>query len=421
MKIKGCLGTVVLGISLLYSTGAGAADTLLAQTDLELAAGQTATAELWGDCLPGGYASGLLLMLKDADGKLLTAYTPSIKGGYNCQLQPVRVLNGKSKAQQLLISAGQGDWRAASEYRILSFANKKKVHEVFGAAESMGLVTQGDVKDGRLHVTMLDGNRSELAPAAGSEVTDGKLEFGPLHTLVAHDVDGDGRDELLSSQQVTQKKSLLADVGAVWQFDKKTKKWQQFSQTIMTLAPVPKGNTINDGVDFAGGTVLVRKMVVPGGEATFPIFASKDVKLQNKVNELLNKECREYLQAFYQGSADMAFKVMRADSVLLRLQLISGKSSFIHHHVNINPKTGEPIHLDEVLNIKDKDLLPLLNVLNTNKNVVYKDKLPDEWYMEGDNLFLMQRIDGADQVSGFAIGNQHKFLLNKDFLPQKAD
>lgn len=224
VNIKGCLKTVALGLSLLYSTGAGAADTLLAQTDLELTAGQTATAELWGDCLPGGYASDLLLMLKDVDGKLLTAYNPSIKGGYNCQLQPVSVLNGKSKAQQLLISAGQGDWRAASEYRILSFANKKKVHELFGAAESMGLVTQGYVKDGKLHVTMLDGNSSELAPAAGSEVADGKLEFGPLHTLVAHDVDGDGRDELLSSQQLTQKKSLLADVGAVWQFDKKDRK-----------------------------------------------------------------------------------------------------------------------------------------------------------------------------------------------------
>ncbi len=421
MKIKRYLATAALGLALLYSTGAGAADTLLAQTDVELAAGETAMAELWGDCLPNGYASGLLLMLKDADGKLLTAYNPSIKGGYNCQLQSVRVLGGKSRAQQLLVSAGQGDWRAASEYRILSFANKKKVREVFGAAEAMGLITQGYVKAGRLHVTMLDGSHSELAPAAGSEVTDGKLEFGPLYSLVAHDVDNDGRDELFSSQQLSQKKEPLADVGAVWQFDKKTKKWQQFSPTIMTLSPVPRENTINDGVDFAGGTVLVRKMVVPGGEATFPVFASRDVKLQNKINELLNKESSEYLKAFYQGSADMAFNVMRADSVLLSLQLISGKDRFIHHHVNIDPKTGELMRIDELLNTKDKDLLPLLNVLNTNKNVVYKDKLPDEWYMEGDNLFLLQRIDGVDQVSGFAIGNLHKFLLKKNFLPQKAD
>ena len=51
--------------------------------------------------------------------------------------------------------------------------------------------------------------------------------------------------------------------------------------------------------------------------------------------------------------------------------------------------------------------------------VVYKDKLPDEWYIEGDNLFLMQRIDGVDQVSGFAMGNLHKFLLKKELLNAK--
>ncbi len=39
---------------------------------------------------------------------------------------------------------------------------------------------------------------------------------------------------------------------------------------------------------------------------------------------------------------------------------------------------------------------------------------------EGDNLFLMQRIDGVDQVSGFAMGNLHKFLLKKELLNSKS-
>ena len=209
-------------------------------------------------------------------------------------------------------------------------------------------------------------------------------------------------------------------MGAIWKQDKKTKEWKQFSLTIMTLAPTPKDNTVNDGKDFAGGTILVRKMVVPGGEATFPVFAGKDVELQNKMNKLLQDECKDYLEHFYNGEADMAFKVMRADEQILSLQLISGKNSFIHHQLNVNPKTGEKIRLDEVLNVKDKDLLPLLNLLNTNKKVVYKDRLPDEWYIEGDNLFLMQRIDGVDQVSGFAMGNLHKFLLKKELLNSKS-
>ena len=241
-----------------------------------------------------------------------------------------------------------------------------------------------------------------------------------MHSLVAHDVDNDGADELFGCQQLLQKKQPLADVGAIWKQDKKTKEWKQFSLTIMTLAPTPKDNTVNDGKDFAAGTILARKMVVPGGEATFPVFAGKDVELQNKMNKLLQEECQEYLEHFYKGEADMAFKVMRADEQILSLQLISGKNSFIHHQLNVNPKTAEKIRLDEVLNVKDKDLLPLLNLLNTNKKVVYKDRLPDEWYIEGDNLFLMQRIDGVDQVSGFALGNLHKFLLKKELLNSKS-
>ena len=397
MKIKWMVQGLACSSVLFCSTIAAAADTLLAQVPLQLTAEQTVTAELWGDRLSNGYANDLLVMIKDKDKKLLTAHAPSVKGGYNCQLQPIKLWAGKSARQQLLVSAAQGDWHAPSEYRVLSFANKKNVH-----------------------VALIDGNKSDLTPAAGSEVEDGKLEYGGLHSLVAHDVDNDGADELLGCQQLVQKKQPLADVGAIWKQDKKTKEWKQFALTIMTLAPTPKDNTVNDGKDFAAGTILVRKMVVPGGEATFPVFAGKDVELQNKMNKLLQDECKDYLEHFYKGEADMAFKVMRADEQILSLQLISGKNSFIHHQLNVNPKTAEKIRLDEVLNVKDKDLLPLLNLLNTNKKVVYKDRLPDEWYIEGDNLFLMQRIDGVDQVSGFAMGNLHKFLLKKELLNSKS-
>lgn len=410
MKIKMMLAAALCSSTLCLGS-VSAADTLLASAQLTLAQG-AATAELWGDRLPNGYANDLLLLLKDKEGQLLTAYAPSIKGGYNCLLLPVQLNADKAGGQQLLISAGQGDWRTGSEYRVLSFADKKKVQEVFGAAESLGLVTQAYIKEGKVHVTLADGSKSELEPAAGTSVSEGEASYGGLYSLTAHDVDGDGADELLGSQQLLQHKQALADVGSVWQLDKESKKWKQSALTIMTLSPSPKGNTVNDGLDFNAGTILVRKMVVPGGEATYPVFAGKDVELQNKINKLLADESKNYLQAFYQGKADMAFKVLRADDKLLSLQLISGKTSFVHHHVNINMQTGNKIRLDEVLNVKDKDLLPLLNVLNTNKAVKYA-QLPEEWYVEDDNLFLMQNVAGQDEVSGFALGNLHKFMLDK--------
>lgn len=410
MKIKSFVAAMLAG-SLLSAGTCGAADTLLASTQLALPEGAT-TAELWGDRLPNGYANDLLIMLKDKDKKLLTAYAPSIKGGYNCLLGPVQ-LSAKPAGEQLLLSAGQGDWRTASEFRVLSFKDKKEVHEVFGAAESMGLVTSAYIKEGKVEVKLADGSRSSLTPAAGASVSEGAASYGGLYSLVAHDVDGDGADELLGSQQLSQKKLPLADVGAVWKLDKETHKWKQSALTIMTLSPAPKGNTVNDGIDFAAGTILPRKMVVPGGEATFPVFAGKNVELQNKINTLLAKESEAYLEKFYKGEADMAFKVLRADEKLVSIQLISGKTSFIHHHININSQTGEKIALAAVLNTKDKDLLPLLDLLNTNKAVSFKDKLPEEWYVEGDNLFILQNVKGQDEASGFALGNLHKFILDK--------
>lgn len=410
MKIKMMLAAALVGSALCLGS-VSAADTLLASTQLTLAQG-AGTAELWGDRLPNGYANDLLLMLKDKEGQLLTAYAPSIKGGYNCLLLPVQLSADKAAGQQLLISAGQGDWRTGSEYRVLSFADKKKVQEVFGAAESLGLVTQAYIKEGKLHVALADGSKSELEPAAGTSVSEGAASYGGLYSLTAHDVDGDGIDELLGSQQLVQHKQALADVGAVWQLDKESQQWKQSALTIMTLSPSPKGNTVNEGRDFSAGTILVRKMVVPGGEATYPVFAAKNVELQNKINTLLVDESKNYLQAFYQGKADMAFKVLRADDKLLSLQLISGKTSFVHHHVNIDMQTGAKLRLDEVLNSRDKDLLSLLNVLNTNKTVHYT-QLPEEWYVEGDNLFLMQNVAGQDEVSGFALGNLHKFIRDK--------
>lgn len=410
---------------MLLCTGAAASETLLASTTLQQEHGK-ATVELWGERLPGGYTEQLLLLLKE-DGKLITAYAPSVKGGYNPILQAVQVKplpEGNERQsgvpQQLLLSLGQGAWEAGSEYRIIDFTKPKRIAELFSAADSMGIVTNASNKENALEITLQDGQKNN-APLPESFPESGKVEFGGLFSLTAYDVDGDGQQELLTSQQLTQRRQLLADVGAVWrlqQDDDKNEQWQRSAFTVMTATPVDKSNTINDGCDFDAGSILPRKMVVPGGEATYPVFASPNVELQNKINAYLEKECAEYLQLFYQGQADMAFKVLRADDLLLSLQLISGKNSFRHHQLHIDPATGEPVQLEQILNSDDPDLRPLLNLLCTNKNMDFTEGISKEWYIEGNNLFLMQNICGKDEVAGFALGNLHKFLLDKKWLQQ---
>ena len=427
------INLLAVGSALAMAGTAAAADTLLAKTALQLDKGSV-TAELWGDRLPSGYSEDLLVLLKDERGKLVTAYAPSIKGRYYPMLEPVQVKpvdkkaataagsesvsEAKQAAQQLLVSVGQGDWQAASEFRILDFAERNKVQELFSSADSMGLVSKAYSNEEKLYVTLKDGQQNVANLPEG--VSSNRIYYGGLYSLTAHDLDGDGQQELLGTQQLVNGKQNVADVGAVWQLDGE-KKWKQSNVTIMTTSPTPKSNTVNDGKEVATGVILPRKMVVPGGEATYPTFVSHDVELQNKINRLLQSECAEYLDSFYQGKADMAFKVITANEHIISLQLISGKSKFKHHHVNINPSTGELIKLNQILNYKDPDLMPLLRLLCTNKNMMLEYQPPAEWYIEGKNLFLMQNICGQDEVAGFALGNLHKFVLDKRWLEKNSD
>ena len=427
------INLLAVGSALAMAGTAAAADTLLAKTALQLDKGSV-TAELWGDRLPSGYSEDLLVLLKDERGKLVTAYAPSIKGGYYpileaVQVKPVdkkaatdagneSVSKAKQAAQQLLVSVGQGDWQAASEFRILDFAERNKVQELFSSADSMGLVSKAYSNEEKLYVTLKDGQQNVANLPEG--VSSNRIYYGGLYSLTAHDLDGDGQQELLGAQQLVNGKQNVADVGAVWQLDGE-KKWKQSNVTIMTTSPTPKSNTVNDGKEVATGVILPRKMVVPGGEATYPTFVSHDVELQNKINRLLQSECAEYLDSFYQGKADMAFKVITANEHIISLQLISGKSKFKHHHVNINPSTGELIKLNQILNYKDPDLMPLLRLLCTNKNMMLEYQPPAEWYIEGKNIFLMQNICGQDEVAGFALGNLHKFVLDKRWLEKNSD
>ena len=415
-----------------------AADTLLSTVDLRLQ-DEVVQAELWGDCLNNGYASDLLVLLK-RDKKVLAAYNPTISGGYNCllstvQIKPVKENSQREKKtlpQQLLISAAQGDWSVGTEYRILDFANIEKVTELFSGVDSMGIISKAELTGNNLILDFADGQKNEAVLPSGL-VDTGAVYYGGLHSLTAYDLDDDGQDELLATQQIKQEDTLLADVGSIWRLTKSTDEqnrkdknlkhwqWDKGSITVMTAVPVPKDNVINDGQNNKQGSVLVRKIVIPGGEATYPIFSSSDIKLTNKVNKLLHKECAKTFPDFYNGTADMAFKVVRNDDLLLTVQLIHGKSRFIHHNVNIDPKTGKQLYLKNILDVKNKELPALLKVLCTNNKMDFSQGIPDEWYIEGNNLFLVQNIDDKEEVAGFALGNLHKYILDNKWLKKNTD
>ena len=386
--------------------------------------GEQVKFELVGEKLPGGYANDLLLLMKDADKKIITAYKPHVDGGYNCLLEAVQLKEGD---KNILLSIGRGNWRAGRNFLLLDFKNPKKVQEVFADTDNFGVVKKVEWNADAIDVTMADGKTHNV------EIDQDMLEqihkrgkapnYSGLTSLIAHDLDGDGKDELFSTQSIVADKTILADVGAVWKLQELDGKdsWKTGRYTIM-LASGGKNNTINDGVDAEEYCVLPRKIVVPGGEATYPVVAYKNnPTLQNEVNALIMKETAPLLEKFYRGEADVAFNVAVTSPYLLSLQLISGKSSFVHHNVHIDVETGELIKIEDILDTKQKDLFKLLNLLNNNKNLDFSEGLPKEWYIKEDKIFFLENVCGKEEVSGFALGNLHKFIKVQKWISHNSD
>ena len=80
--------------------------------------GTQETAELWGNKLTGGssYYGDLLLMIKDGSGKLITAYTPSLEGGYANILQKGH-FNRQGRADYCALFKRGGTRNAGAHYR----------------------------------------------------------------------------------------------------------------------------------------------------------------------------------------------------------------------------------------------------------------------------------------------------------------
>jgi hypothetical protein len=326
-----------------------------------------------------------------------------------------------------LLSIGRGNWRAARDFLLLDFKEPKKVQEVFADTDNFGVVKRAVWNGNAVDVTMADDKTHNVA------IDDDVLEqinrrdqepsYQGLTSLVAHDLDGDGKDELFSTQSLVADKKILADVGAVWKLQKLDAKeqWKTGRYTIM-LASSGKNNTINDGVDAEEYCVMPRKIVVPGGEATYPVVAYKNnPQLQNEVNALIMKECEPLLKDFYRGEADVAFNVAVTSPYLLSLQLISGKSSFVHRGVHLDVETGKLIKFEDIFDTKQKDLLKLLTLLNNNKKIDFAKGLPKEWYIKEDKLFFLEIVDGKEEVAGFALGNLHKFIKPQKWIGKNSD
>lgn len=145
------------------------------------------------------------MLLKGSDSELLTAYVPSINGGYDCSLEKARFTG---RGEQLILSVGQGGDDGSIEYRIIDFADPKAVKEIFTGSDNAGVAATAEfVPDFRSKIAFADGSTNyELLPKEkefyeqrGLYDVDGTLlkgyrrpYVGKIHSLVAVDMEQDG-------------------------------------------------------------------------------------------------------------------------------------------------------------------------------------------------------------------------------------
>ena len=99
--------------------------------------GTQETAELWGTQLTSGssYYGDLLLMVKNKNGRLITAFTPSLEGGYANLLQKGHFTG---KGEQLVVRSLSGAAQNM-QVRIIDAALPDAVQEIYNGSDNMGV------------------------------------------------------------------------------------------------------------------------------------------------------------------------------------------------------------------------------------------------------------------------------------------
>jgi hypothetical protein len=397
----------VLGMLFLAGITCTADAAKLAEIQADLrGTGTEETVTLYGDTLAGGsnYYHNLMLMVTDEDGKLITAYTPSLKGGYNLLLNKAPAGKG-SKKETVILTAPQGTAGESVAYRVLDFGKSDKVKETFTDVDSLGITTntaylsgnrfkvscdingslrllEGDVNGSdKLHVFDADGNvqKQYLRP-----MVTGLLSLIPL----------DGK--LYSSQNIVDADgtTVLGVLYTTWEWEKET--WTPKDVQLENSDTHEENKLtrakINANASAGKWHLYSKSYVQKGIETTYAEVAIEgEPELQNKINETIQTWVHSD-----KDSEQQAYRLEFAGPSLLSFVAFKEDANNIvtEKMFNFNMKTGETVSVKEMFNYKDKDFLPILNLLGRPKNSV--TSLPIAWYYNGGTfVFILNEADLA--------------------------
>ena len=445
--------TVVGAFLLMAAPFSSAQAALLAKVEADVdGSGRKQMVELTGEKkMPGSnYYSDLWIMVKNAEGKMLTAWKANLDGGYYCLLEKMPVnakaeqdnkkakrkekkedagkrfdnlleslkeatgeitdkKNGKTKISdkphdQILLMAAKGGRNAAVNCRILDFSDYKQVQEVFSGADSLGVAAKAEYKpdnrfsvesslpeaDGAEKKVSFSGNAKNVLRLYNEDGSIAKPYLRPQVTEVASLAMLDGR--LFTEQNVLSAdgQELLGRLAVRWA--QKEAKWIpeeiNLTDTLDDLLK-PDADSANRADGAGNWRLYPRRAFIGDRVISRPVVAVEEKpELQNKVNEKL--------QSWYAKAPEedeRAFQVKYAGPNLLSLELgrRNKKGEVIRELYNFNMQTGESVKLDEMFNTKNPDFLKVINLVGKPNNC-FSEAKPVFWHFTGKHFVLQNRL-----------------------------
>ena len=470
------LGALLMMIAPLSSAQAA----LLAKIEADVdGSGQKKTVELTGEKkIPGSnYYSDLWILVKNAEGKMLTAWKADLDGGYYCLLEKMPVsanagkkdikekqkstktekneLNNKKDSEkrfekileslkeetgkgtekvnkvsdkphdQILLMAAKGGKNAAVGCRILDFSDYKQVRAVFSGADSLGVAAKAEYKpDNQFTVESAlpgaDGTKKTVSFSGSAKNVlrlynaDGSIAKPWLHPLVTEVASLTTLDGRLFTEQ-----NILAANGQdllgrlAVRWAHKEDKWIPEEMALKDTLDELLKADDSNQASGAGNWRLYPRRAFIGDRVI-----SRPVVAVEEKPELQNK-INEKLNAWYDKAPEedeRAFQVKFAGPKLLSLELgrRNKKGEVIRDLYNFDMRSGELIKLEDMFNTNNPDFVKVINLTGKPKNCFLAVK-PAYWHFTGKHFVLQDRLLGEGFQDEEAI--QMALVEKNDLLP----
>lgn len=356
------------------------------------------------------YKSDLYVVAKDpTTGKVKGFVRPQNLGGYDAYMTVCDVTGDDNC--NIIVAAPTGGSGGIVDYRILDFGGATP-REIFGTNENKGVsVTGSFLPDFKVRIVIPSINKEFSMDLPGDHASyirlnvyeeDGSLKDSGLRpytqdlvNLIALDVNGDGRDELITTQRVVGvlNSDVLGHVRTKWEY--RAGSWQSSKVDFQTTLEAKQDFVKEDSQSGKGGYEIKKEQVeVDGSSIAYPHFS----KLPKEQQWIVNKQVEDYAKTILRtvmgkGQATVRYNVKYAGNKFASIFFLGtvvkeNKVDTVAEAFNFNLTTGEDLSLKKIVG-SEGEFWQMIKAKSGKKNMVVNKNNVYSYYFDGDALVLL--------------------------------